>query len=506
MSVKRKTKKNKAKARKYRSRLSSAEISMLAVLAGATVCFLAFISPHIALVTSGFSIMTFLVYLSQREQEIEKQAAGFQMKLVKKAQDKMAREVQVMGRELAQSKGAIETIRRSMTHLAVDFRSYEAALKAKDVQAEKVAEPEVIEVIMVDKDDFHSKVEEPVAEEPILLENKIEEAVEAAVMDVEVNQPKPTPVTDITDVVQEAPKPADRDASFARQEQAVSMKKPKVIKDLQKSRAVRRPAPLKAANDEAPLSVSATRNLMRHAVKQKEIEVFVQPIMTLPQRKTRFYEMYARLPRGNGRFVSASKFMNLAREQGMDGQIDTLLLGECLKIVKASAHIEKATPFFINISKAALSNRTYMSTLLGFVKANRALAGRLIFEIQHTDYRSLNTGAMQVLQGLGKVGCGLAFSGCMDLSFNVPKLLREKIRYIKIEGKALENLSVTDSAVADLIKDKRKLEGNGIAVIAEKIESERDLRALMDLDLMYGQGFLFGRPALRSNYAKKKAA
>ncbi len=41
---------------------------------------------------------------------------------------------------------------------------------------------------------------------------------------------------------------------------------------------------------------------------------------------------------------------------------------------------------------------------------------------------------------------------------------------------------------------KRKLEGNGIGFIVERIENERDLKELLDYDINYGQGYLFARP------------
>ena len=41
---------------------------------------------------------------------------------------------------------------------------------------------------------------------------------------------------------------------------------------------------------------------------------------------------------------------------------------------------------------------------------------------------------------------------------------------------------------------KTELDSNGIDMIDEKIESEKQLIELLDLDIDYGQGYLFGKP------------
>ena len=53
---------------------------------------------------------------------------------------------------------------------------------------------------------------------------------------------------------------------------------------------------------------------------------------------------------------------------------------------------------------------------------------------------------------------------------------------------------------AEIMKYKRLLEGNGIGLVVEKIESEAMMRDLLDFDPHYGQGFLLGRPDLQGAY------
>lgn len=264
--------------------------------------------------------------------------------------------------------------------------------------------------------------------------------------------------------------------------------------------------PVSFTNDEPQYSKTVIKSLVMHAVKHRDLEMFVQPIVALPQRKTRFYELYARVRAKSGHYIPAAQFLPLAKEERIDGEIDNLLLIECLKVMRASAHIKNVTPFFVNITRATLSNKVFMNRLLTFIAKNRSLAPRLIFEIPEYQYKNLPSSLHKVLGGLGQLGCGFALSGVQSLDVNVRALMVAKVRYLKLDKDVLRRMIETNAGLVETVKRKRMLEGNGVGVIAEKLETENDLRRLMDLDMNFGQGYLFGRPDLQGAYTNTQAA
>ena len=107
------------------------------------------------------------------------------------------------------------------------------------------------------------------------------------------------------------------------------------------------------------------------------------------------------------------------------------------------------------------------------------------------------------MKGLGQLGCTFSIDNVNDFNFDIGALLKLKVRYVKISAQDLMARNRNDKELAELQKLKRRLEGNGIAVIAEKIETEQALKELFDFDINYGQGYLFGKPDVQGAYKDK---
>lgn len=263
-------------------------------------------------------------------------------------------------------------------------------------------------------------------------------------------------------------------------------------------------APPKPETHDNYESVSDTvvRELLHHAMKDKRVDVFVQPIQRLPQRQPRFYEMFARIRARPGQYLPASRYMEIAEQDNLDGEIDNLLLLHCLKTLEGSAHIQHATPFFINIKNSTLTDMAFMQRLLGFIKQNRDLAKRLVFEMKQKDFDAMSPALLDVLRGLGKLGVSFSLDHVENLKMDIADLQHFKIRYVKFAAQKLI-ASSSDQNFAALHKTKRRLEANGIGMIVERIENEQQMRELMDYDVHYGQGYLLGKPELEGAYKKR---
>lgn len=265
------------------------------------------------------------------------------------------------------------------------------------------------------------------------------------------------------------------------------------------------------ANDDPEFDASAMsdlviKELVHHAVRERRIDVFVQPIMRLPQRKVRYYELFARIRAKPGSYLAARQYMHLAQQEKLMNDIDQMLLVHCLKTVKETAHLENPTPLFLNITTRTLKNKDFMSRLLAFLSKNRGLASRLVFEVQQQDFDDMHPAVLEILRGLGTLGCAFSLDHVTNLNFDLKFLQVLKVRFVKVDAKLLKQRLKTDSDYTAFWKVKRKIEGNGIALIIEKIETEDDLRQFLDFDLHYGQGYLFGKPDLEGAYRQRLAA
>lgn len=288
--------------------------------------------------------------------------------------------------------------------------------------------------------------------------------------------------------------------------EADSVQKPKPLKsmtpaNLPKEEITERKAPsMTVIEDNDSLSDMVVEELTGHALKNRRIDIFMQPIVRLPQRQRKFYEVFSRVRAKPGVYIPASRYLKIAHKNDQLQDIDALLLAQCLDIVRHTGNIENPPSFFINITASTLKNGQFMSRLLAFLSKNRDLAARLVFEMGQAEFHDLSIPVLQIINGLGKLGCSFSLDHVTSLDEDIADLQRFQVRYLKADASMLTSAAGDERQYKAIMKTKRLLEGNGIGLIAEKIEDEEMMRKLLDYDLHYGQGYLFGRPDLQGAY------
>jgi len=252
--------------------------------------------------------------------------------------------------------------------------------------------------------------------------------------------------------------------------------------------------------DHASLSDMVVQELIKNAVENERIDIFVQPIVRLPQRKAVAYEIYARIRAKAGLYVPAARYMELARRQNFTGAIDNLLLIRTLEMLKEQAKSGLDTQFFVNIEPASLKNGKFMRGLLSFLANNRTMAKKLVFEMRYADFKTLPAPILQIMNALAMLGSTFSLDHVQDTDIDMRALLKHHVRYLKMKGDWMLTHTKSDLDFTHLWRMKQKLEANGIRVIADRIESDATLLELFDFDPHYGQGFLFGKPDMPGAY------
>lgn len=239
------------------------------------------------------------------------------------------------------------------------------------------------------------------------------------------------------------------------------------------------------------------RELIHTSVKNKKIDVFFQPVFRLPAKMPVCYEVFARIRAKQGVYIPASRYLNLARADSMMGEIDNMLLMQCLQTMKDK---KKSTTlsfgFFINLNPEMLREKIFMGNLLGFLGKNTQIAKNIIFEISQDDFRAMKKSEKEILLGLTRIGCVLSLDHVTEIPENIGELQQFKIRFIKLKASLLLDAAKTGRAFSEHLKKKRKLETNGIGVIIEHIESAAELTQLSEYNIRYAQGYVFGYPSL----------
>jgi len=242
------------------------------------------------------------------------------------------------------------------------------------------------------------------------------------------------------------------------------------------------------------LSRESIGELVGRAADANRIDLYLQPVVTLPQRKVRYYEAVSRLRTEEGDIIPAGDFIEVAEDFGLMPKIDNLLVFRCVQVTRRLQLKSRDVGLFCNISASTLTDVTFFKQFLDFMDANRALSGALMFEFTQQAYRNFGPIEHESLAALAERGFRFSMDHVADLRMEPKALADRAFRFLKVPAKLLLNKAANAQSdihpedLADL------LARSGIDLIAERIENESMVLDLLDYDVRFGQGFLFSPP------------
>lgn len=245
---------------------------------------------------------------------------------------------------------------------------------------------------------------------------------------------------------------------------------------------------------------SANQEEMIAAIRQmlegNRADLYLQPIVSLPQRRLRYYETFTRLRKEDGTLLLPGEFLAAAEQGGLLPRIDHLVLTRGAQIVRRLLGKNRDIGLICNIAAKTLADPDSSQQLLKFFDANQELAPALLLELPQSFWRASGPLAQATLAALDKRGVRFSMDHVTDLRMEPRELAARSIRFIKVPAKLLladahQAPRETDIHPADLADLMARF---GIGLIAEQIESEATVAELLDLEVRFGQGFLFSPP------------
>jgi cyclic-di-GMP phosphodiesterase, flagellum assembly factor TipF len=254
-------------------------------------------------------------------------------------------------------------------------------------------------------------------------------------------------------------------------------------------------APASVAGESAPSrSQAQILAAVKSAMEENRIDIYLQPMVTLPQRKVRFYEAVTRLRDDKDRLLAADDFIGVAEAAGLIGRIDHTVMLKCVQVLRRLMVRNKDVGIFCNVAAATLGNPATFAQCLDFLEANRALAPSFVLEFKQATFRNLGPTETEHLAALAQRGYRFSIDHVADLRIEPRELADRGVRFIKVPAALL--LDQRQTSASDIHpSDLSDLLGRfGIDLIAERIEGERAVVDLLDYDVRFGQGFLFAPP------------
>ena len=240
---------------------------------------------------------------------------------------------------------------------------------------------------------------------------------------------------------------------------------------------------------------------VRDALRANRVDLYLQPVVTLPQRRVAFYESFTRLRDATGRILAPSAFIAAAEEAGIVTEVDNLLLFRCVQIVRRLTGQDKKVGIFCNISLNSLADEDFFPEFLDFVRQNKDLAGSLIFEISQRAFEERDAIAARNMARMADFGFRFSVDQIDHVDLDLVEMERAGVRFVKIGGRRLldavdgyETIAGYEAGAIATSDLAGMFARHGIELVVDKVETEATVVEVLELDVAYGQGHLFGEP------------
>jgi cyclic-di-GMP phosphodiesterase TipF (flagellum assembly factor) len=298
---------------------------------------------------------------------------------------------------------------------------------------------------------------------------------------------------------------ADHDAALARLPDPaavpapVAAAAPEVVLDPEAARRARaeeiaaeRAAAARAAQEEAEAERAA---LISTALSEGRLEVHLQPVVSLPQRRTRGYEALARLRLDENTLLLPHEFIETVEARGFGPTLDALVLTRALAIARHLASKDGDIFVSCNFSAATWGSSRALAALTRILDKYREHTGRLVIEMPQAIFRALDPTSLGLLGAMSANGVRFALDQLVDLRLDPVALFDRGVRYVKAPAALLQAHAdgrvPSDIAAGDLAA---LLTRASITLIAENVEDNPLAADMIELGVAMGQGAAFSPP------------
>lgn len=235
---------------------------------------------------------------------------------------------------------------------------------------------------------------------------------------------------------------------------------------------------------------------LRRALRNNALEVHYQPVVDLAGEQVVAAEAFARWYRPGSGWIPPAEFVTAAEQHGFAADLDAWVLRTaCAAAAQWRSPGDTPLPALsVNVSPQHLLGPGLAASVVDALRISELPAYRLTIELSAWARIDDVSAAALELSQLHALGVTLAID-----DFGVGRSTADALRSLPVDVLKIDRsftaglvAGSTDYAlVADFVDFATEL---GITTVAEGIERPEQRRAVTDLGVTYGQGFLWSRP------------
>lgn len=246
-------------------------------------------------------------------------------------------------------------------------------------------------------------------------------------------------------------------------------------------------------------------NDLRRAVERQDFELYYQPIVALATGRIMGFEALVRWQHPEQGIISPAKFVPIAEETGLIIPLGQWVLREaCRQLKQWQDEFSSEPPLTVsvNLSSRQFSQPSLINQIRQILVETGIDAHCLKLEITESAIMENTESAMDMLLQLKAMGIQLSVDDFGTGYSSLGYLYRFPMDVLKIDRSFVSRVDV-DGEKLELVRTIITLAWNlGMDVVAEGVETTKQLAQLKALKCEYGQGFLFSKPLPRLEAAK----
>jgi diguanylate cyclase (GGDEF)-like protein/PAS domain S-box-containing protein len=236
---------------------------------------------------------------------------------------------------------------------------------------------------------------------------------------------------------------------------------------------------------------------LRQALEQKQFRVYYQPIVHLETKQITGVEALLRWQHPEQGLISPHKFLTAAEDGGLLVSIGKWMVLEACTQLRSWDREKPATQAMdlsVNVSAKELTAPDFITGVETALRATGFAASRLHLEITESVAAADAKLTSAVLTSLKRLGVGVILDDFGTGNSSLNRLRQLQVEAVKIDRSMVSEMLLDRGAAESvelivLVAQKLKLR-----VIAEGIESAKQLDHLQQLGCELGQGYFFSAP------------
>jgi diguanylate cyclase (GGDEF)-like protein/PAS domain S-box-containing protein len=236
---------------------------------------------------------------------------------------------------------------------------------------------------------------------------------------------------------------------------------------------------------------------LRTALQQRQFRIHYQPVMQLDTRRIASFEALLRWEHPTQGMISPYRFIEAAEDTGVLVSIGHwLVVQACRQLREWEVNDRSGQPMnvTVNVSARQFADARLVNDIQAALQETGIDPARLQLEMTESVASADPKLTITVLSHLKHMGIGVVLDDFGTGSTSLRGLTQFPVNALKIDKSLIHEMQ-TDRAAADIIELIITLAHKmNLKVIAEGIESIRQLERLTELGCEYGQGYYFSQP------------